>query len=716
LPVPAPEPRGIDEALEIRRLVWVLFERKWQILLVAALVVTAAAVRTFQAESLYLASAMVQIEPEPVQVLPYRDVDLPRYAQNYEVFMRTQEQVLRGSRIISRIAERLKTEPDADNLVPEIPQLSGRLSIQRLPDTQMMLLSYVSPQPELSARVANVYAEEYIKLHFENRQQTRENARRLLERELEALEQRVQQSEKELVSYAQEHGIPLATTNEGLVQQKLTMLGAQLADVDGQVFAAQSRLGALRRATIAEFPERLTTPAISGLMSRQNQLENDLTVLRMRFGENWPAVAQKRTEIALAQEQLDREKSAALAQALEQATVDYQALENRRRLISSSLAEQQELMNQLETASIQYNIIRREVDTNRRMYEGLLERLKQTSVTTGMELGGFQVIEPARPSYRRDSPRPRRDLALAGILGLALGVCLAFVLNFWDTSLSTIEEVEQSTLLPVLGAVPHLPSLAPSHPLLPPTRKAVSGNGNGHLVISGGDEEVSGSPHPTGLASDAAAAEGVRNICASILLSRSGRPPRVLMVTSAVAGEGKTTLAQALGEAFADHGARTLLIECDMRRPSFGKVFNVGSEGGLSLYLSGHGGPAPAIHSTANGGLFVIAAGPPPPNPPALLTSDKLKSFIEDMTSSFQFIILDAPPTLPVADARVIAPMTEGVVLVVRAGLASKHVARRARVLLENIGANVLGAVLNAAAPRNAASHYSHYETYYQRS
>jgi capsular exopolysaccharide synthesis family protein len=186
------------------------------------------------------------------------------------------------------------------------------------------------------------------------------------------------------------------------------------------------------------------------------------------------------------------------------------------------------------------------------------------------------------------------------------------------------------------------------------------------------------------------------------------------MVTSCVPGEGKSTIVAELGQALADSGARTLLVECDMRRPNLGQRFGLDGEGGLSLFLAGHLGSSPTIHPTSSDNLFVVTVGPAAPNPPALLNSDKLKEFLYDMTWQFRFVILDAPPVLPIADARVVAPMTEGVILVVRAGRASKDLVRRVCGMLRATGANVLGAVLNGAESASpGGSDYQYYRGYY---
>jgi capsular exopolysaccharide synthesis family protein len=699
-----------DDALDLRQLIWVLYRGKWQVLLIALLAVVPAAVATYMAERLYRSSAMVQIDAEPVQVLPYKEIDLPNISPNYEMFMKSQEQILRGPTLVSRIAKRLQSGPDAEMLAPEVQRLGSALSIQRLENTQLFLLNYVAPQPEIAAKVANAFAEEYIKLHFESRQETRERARELLKRELESLEQRAQLSEKELVKYAQENSIPSDNATPNLIPQKLALIGNQLSEAEGEVFLAQAKVDSLRSASVDQFPEKLETPVIGELVGRLAQLEQQLVILRSSFGENWPSVVQKRSEIELIRKQLERERLASLAQAREQANLDYAAAENKRQKLAASMGEQQQLVHQMEKASIQYNIIRREVETNQKMYDGLLERLKQSSVTAGMEFGGFHVVEPALPSYVADSPKVVWNLTLAAVLGMGLGVCLVFARHYWDTTVSSVEEVEHLTVLPVLGVLPLVRSAGLGKGLLFGRRTKLLGRPEKSHETLAIHREASLSTAPQ-FVGNPAAEEGIRSVCASLLLSRSGRPPRVLMITSAIAGEGKTTLALELGRTFASTGARTLVVDCDLRRPMLHRLFDVSSADGLSMFLSGNNGSAPTVHATSMENLFVVAAGPATPNPPVLLGSEKMQSFLDQMTSAYQFVILDTPPVIPVVDARVLARFADGVALVVRAGYVPKALFRRVGSLLGDAGANVLGAILNGADQQRGAdsSYYRYY-------
>jgi capsular exopolysaccharide synthesis family protein len=470
---------------------------------------------------------------------------------------------------------------------------------------------------------------------------------------------------------------------------------------EGKVAASRSALQRLEATNVNEFPEGLVTENISQLESKVLQLDQDLTNLRATFGENWPAVIEKRSEIVLVKDQLTREKSVALARSREQARLDVTAAEATLGMTAQSLTEQKGLVNRFHEASIRYNILKREVDTNRNLYDGLLERLRQNGVMAGFQFGNIQILESGRPLRTPDSPKVMWILAIASLLGLALGVCVAILLDFWDNSISTLEEAEQLASLPSLGSVPLIKA--------PKTRLTGKQNGNGRLA-----EPVNGNALPaTQPAQPWQLTESMRAICASILLSRSDERPRLIVVTSATPAEGKTTLVTHLGKAFAEAGLTTLLVEADLRKPDLSKAFSIGNEDGLSLFLAGHVSPGPKIHETEVPNLFVAAGGPIPPNPAALLHSDRLRQFLEAVVTDYQVVLVDTPP-LSMADARILGTKADGVVLVVRAGRTARNVVLRACSTLDTAGVNVLGMVLNGEEPDPTSSPY--YGGYYEYS
>jgi succinoglycan biosynthesis transport protein ExoP len=689
---------------EGRQLAEKLLRRKFQILAIGFLIVIPVAIATHLATPLYRSTALLKIDADTVQVLPYRDIaDNASVTPYYEMYMKTQEQVIQSSTLAARVAERLNSGPNSEAMRSEAHHLGSHFGVRRVQNTQLIELSYVAPNPDVAAGIVNLFAEEYIKEIADERRSTRDKASKLLEEELKQLEQRVQASEQGLVRYASNNKMSSVESGKpDLTEEKLSQLASQLTSVEAEVVVCRSKQQTLARASLENFPDKLLTSTISSLASRVLQAEQELTSLETNFGKNWPDVIKKRNELSVVRDQLQREKSMVLDKAREQAEMDLLSAQSRHDMIADSMKQQQELVDRYRSVSIQYNNMKREAETNKKLHDGLLERLKQTSVTAGLEFSNIHVIEPGLPNATVYSPKIAWNLGLASLIGLAIGICFALAKDFWDNSISSVEEAEQITSLPILGSVPVIKGLK---------SKALIGAGNGDSPKSShGSLLLSKMPSLPRNRLPLEAAEDIRSICASILLSKSDHPPRIIMVSSTTPGEGKTTILAGLGQAFADAGNKTLLVEADMRRPRLSQVVGIPDEGGLSLFLSGHISPLPFIHSTSTPNLHAVSAGPHAPNPGALLGSKRLDYFLKEMSASFQFILLDAPPLLSFADARILSLKADGVVLVVRAEHTPKNLIRRARSLLDKSGVNILGMVLNRA-PRSGleASYYRYY-------
>ncbi len=702
-PASAPPP----EALDLRAVLKRLWKRKRLVAAVAVLTAVPAVIASLLATPFYSSSAMIQVNPDPVQVLPYRDIADSGGGVYYEVLMSTQDQILKSGNLLARVAARLQSDEDVAALRGEIPSLAQRFQVYRVPNSQLFRISYRSPSADAAAHIVNIFAEEYIKQHLEGRQETRERARESLERELDGLEGRLQLSETGLVSYARSQDITNLESAEGsLVQRRLSALDEHLAAAENEVVLARHRLEIKKKASMESFTEAQTTPVITGLTSRLLQAEQELTNLRAKFGENWPAVVSKRDELRLIQEQLARQKALVVSRDAEQAQRELDSALSRRGEALRALAEQKEAVNRYNNALIQYNILRREVETNRRLYDGLLERLRQTSLQKGFEFGNLQVVDPGRPSNATEAPRLWYNIALASLVGLTLGVGTALLRDFWDNSMSTLEGVEEATRLPGLGSMPSsrfLAHRATGGLIAPPPAgdRGVVALGLSRWPVA----STAAVPPPE-------VAEAIRAVCASILLSQSDKPLRLIAVTSAAPGEGKTTFVAEVGRALAESGAKTLLVEADLRKPMLASFFDIGEGDGLSLYLSGHAA-APRICETGQPNLFVAPAGPRPPNPVALLGSERMNTFLQQAAGAFRFVLLDTPPVLAVADGRVVGAKADGLILVVRANKTAKSLVLRARGLLQSSGVNLLGTVLTRVDP---ADLYTSYTTYYATS
>jgi succinoglycan biosynthesis transport protein ExoP len=706
--------RAGEDIFDLHRLAG-RFQKRWRLVaLVLCTVLVPTAIATYLATPLYRSVALVEVNPDPVQVLPFRDVaDSSGGAGNIENYMGTQEQILRGASLRTRVRNRLETDFKDDAAAGEIAHLGDRLEIRKIEKSQLFELSYQAESPEAAATVVNLFAEEFAKQNFEMRQATRVTVEQSLKEELKGLEERLQLSEDELMRYAKLNDImSLEQGQNDPLQDRLGILTQHLADSEGLVAAARAGFDGAQRGSVQEFPPRLITQEISQLQSRAFALEQELTSLRTRLGENWPSVVEKRNELTLVQQQLNTEKAAVLSRDQLQARLTLESAEARRRMAAEALAEQKGLVNKFHDASVKYNIFKREVDTNRNLYEGVLERLRQTGVLAGFQFGNIQMVEPGRPNRIVDSPKVAWNLGIAALLGLSLGICLILLLDTWDTSITTLDDAEHHTSLPVLGGVPLIrgaraAALLVSHPGDGAASDAGKNAGASLSLSLAGGTPLPAKVRPT---LPFELEESMRSICASILLSRSDQRPHVIAVTSATPGEGKTTVAAHLGNAFAEAGLRTLLVEADLRKPDLSRIFGVDSSDGLSLYLAGLVARPARIHETSIPNLSIAPGGPVPPNPAALLHSDRLATFLQAAAADYQVVIVDTPPLLAVADARIIGTRADGVVLVVRAGSTARNLVRRARQLLHAAGVPVLGMVLNAWLPDRAErAHYRYY-------
>jgi len=696
-----------ETRFDLARLLRRLLRRKYEALIVALLVVIPAAISTYLATPLYRSTLILQIDPVPVRVLPYQDVATSETSGNYELYMRTQDEILKSPTLMSRVATRLAEQGVQPN------DLKNGYGVQRIASSQLVTLSFSDPNPEVAAKTVNTFAEEYIKLNFEAKQEMVEKAKAFLSRELRELKQKAEASERELVQYAQSTGLNLQPGQVDLVQNRLAFVSTQLSSLETELLAAKFRRDGLRAVTPEHLPQELLTKEISELNNRLIQLEQQRTALLTKFDENWPEVIRNKEETELVKQQLKREQEKALQQVRQQAELEYSAIEGRYKALSQALKEQEDLVHRLNQASIQFNVLKREVDTNQQLYDGLMERFKQANITAGTEFGNLHVVTPGKPAAKPYYPNVAWNLALASLLGLALGLSFAVARDYWDDSITSLEEAEHFISLPALGFVPRSEQIGAGFnelKQLPEKTSETSGETVSGLAIQHNGNSKNGSGLPP------AVNEAFRTICASILLSSSDTVPRTILVCSAEPGEGKTTLVAHLGRALAASRASTVLLEFDLRRPTLMRQLGLknGSSRGLSTFLAGHTSPKefPAVYRTGIDNLFAIEAGPKPPNPLALLRSERLDELLKTLRSHFKFVIVDSPPLLTVADARVLSRKVEGVVLVIRAGKTSQKRIKQARNQLESAGAKILGMVLNGT-DKAADSYYYYDERYY---
>ena len=583
-----------------------------------------------------------------------------------------------------------------------LASFKGSLQVSLVPNTRIIEIHYRSPDRNLAARAVNALANTYVEQNFKTRFESTMQASEWLSKQLVDLQMKVETSQEKLVKYQKDHEILGIDEKQNITTEKLDELNrefteAQSARMDKESIYRLVQAGDSDSITAAAQVQNSAkgSAASSLLLEKLREQEADLkiqlAVLNVQFGSAYPKLAQIRSQLqeVEAQMQVEMKKVSARLRG------DYQASVQRENMLRAALDQQKQEANKLNESAIEYSLLKRDVETNRALYEGLLEKLKEAGVTAGLRSNNFRIVDTARVPTAPAEPNLPRNLAFALALGLTTGVGLAFLLEGMDNTVRTPEQAQAISALPSLGMIP-LGSRASTEFA---SQRRLS------LAVSKEAVELVTQSRPK-----SQMAESYRSLRTSLLLTSVGGPPRVILVTSALPQEGKTTTSINLAIVLAQKGTRVLLMDSDLRRPSIHKTLGMGPRSGLSNVLTGSIELEQAItRSTILPNLFLLPAGTPPPNPAELLASSKMKDVLVQLREEYDHIIIDTPPTLSVTDAVVISTVADRVVLVIRSGQTTKQALRRARDLLLQVNAKVCGVLMNAV-DLNSPDYYYYYE------
>jgi capsular exopolysaccharide synthesis family protein len=435
------------------------------------------------------------------------------------------------------------------------------------------------------------------------------------------------------------------------------------------------------------------------LRGKEAELSTQYAQATTQFGPGYPKVAELKNQL----KQLRTEIAAEQTRMQNDIHNEYLAAVQREHLLTTAFEQQKREANQLNESAIEYSVLKRDAESNRQLYQDLLQRLKEAGVSAGLRSSNIRVVDVARTPTYPIKPDVRRNILLGLLLGLACGIGLAFVLESLDTSIRNMEEVSAISTLPALGTIP----------------LQLSKNGHSRKRLKAVSTEIEKSESPalvTYVRPKSEAAEAYRALRTSILLSAFGAPPKVILITSALPQEGKTTISANSALVLAQRGGRVLLIDADLRRPGIDKLFGFRSRGGLSSVISGVDKIDDVIvQFTRVPNLWIMPAGPIPPQPAELLGSSVMKDHITRWRNEFDHIIIDTPPCLSVTDAVVLTPEADRVILVARSGKTTKAALRRACDLLLQVNARIMGIVLNALDLRSGDAYYYTYGNLYAR-
>jgi len=507
------------------------------------------------------------------------------------------------------------------------------------------------------------------------------------------------------VRYQKEHEILGIDEKQNITMTKLDELNRQLTAAESERMDKE----ALYRQVESGDPDAIASSATSlagsgsgaqsssqlleALRSKQADIKLQVADLGTQFGPSYPKLTQLNNQLKEIDSQIQAEMKKVASTVRGQYTTSLQ----RESMLRDTFENQKQEANKLNESAITYTLLKRDVETNRQLYEGLLQKLKEAGVSAGLKSNNFRVVDSARPPGGPIEPNIPRNLLFATVLGLASGVGLAFLLEGLDNTVRTTEQAQMISGLASLGMIPL------------GSKSAREGPNPKRLVIASSKEAVE---LVTKVRPQSQMAESYRALRTSLLLSNLGAPPKVIVVTSALPQEGKTTTSINCAVVLAQKkDSRVLLIDADMRRPSIHRTLGMQAGNGLSKVLTDSDTLSEEVIAPTSilPNLFVLPAGKNPPNPAELLASSNMRDLLVKLREQYDHIVIDTPPSLSVTDAVVLSPRADAVVLVIRSGQTTKQALRRSRDILMQVNAKVVGVLLNAV-DLSSPDYYYYYE------
>ncbi len=707
----------------LREYLRVLIKRKWMVIAVVGGIFMVIAVASLRQTPIYEAVGRIVVNKADSNLITFKD-SAPVLDYYDQSDLDTEVRILQSDLMALQVIRQLNLDKRPEfgghsdqkqaNLVADplqtdsnrtsalLASFRSNLHVTLIPNTRIMEIHYNSTDPQLAASAVNTLAATYVEQNFKTKFESTMQASDWLSRQLVDLQMKVETSQEKLVRYQKEHEILGTDEKQNIITEKLAELNREMTTAESDRMQKE----AVYRQTQSNDPDAIAAAIISdtggggnvatsGLLDKLHEQQASLRIqiadLSTQLGPSYPKVAQLNNQL----KEIDRQLQSETNKAVDHLKGQYLAALQRENMLRDSFERQKQEANKLNESAIEYSILKRDLDSNRTLYEGLLEKLKEAGVTAGLRSNNFRIIDAARVPTSPSEPNIPRNLAFALVLGVISAVGLAFVLENMDNTVRTPEQAQALSALPSLGMIP-LGSKSSGY-----------GATGKRLALTASREVVETVAQ---IRPQSQMAESYRALRTSLLLSNLGAPPKVIMVTSARPQEGKTTTSINTAIVLAQKGVRVLLVDADLRRPSIHKALGMGPRSGLSNVLTGSATVQQTITtSPVLPNLFIMPAGTPPPNPAELLASSNMRDLIAELRELYDHIVIDTPPTLSVTDAVVLSPRADATILVIRSGHTTKQALRRARDILMQVNAHVAGVLLNAV-DLTSPDYYYYYE------
>ena len=702
------EPHLLDYFIIVRK-------HQWLILTFLLTVVTVVTIASFKMKPVYQAAARVEVDRESQSVLPFQGPNSYDEVMDMENYIETQSKILQSETLALQTIKSmdLGRYPEFGGGAAPSSWIHGnpsqprpailsaflsRLTVKRVPNSRLVEVGFEAENPQLAAQVVNAHLQNYIEQNFRSKYDATTQASNWLSAELEELRIKVEKSEDARIAYERQNQIWRTDEKQDITTEKLGDLSKAVTDAQTALAEKEALYRMAVAGNVDALPAAQTNPVLQELLKHKAELDEQYLVAVDQYGPNYPKVLRLGAE----QKEVDANLAKARKTLIEGVEQDFNAARARVELLQQNLDRQKAEANDMAEKLVQYQILRHDAESNKQLYDGLLQKLKEAGITAGLRSSNIRVVDPALTPSSPARPQKARNILLAFLVGLVGGVGLALFREYLDNTVKSPDDIETLTGLPSLAVVPSLPGLNGNY-----SRR--SGEAAALQTASGPRVELLSYVQPKSQISEA-----FRALRTSLLLSQADHPPQVILVTSALPREGKTTAAVNLAVTLAQLGDRTLLMDSDLRKPGVRRALNltIGKEAGLSSYLAGVSTldevlcPHPTISN-----LEALTTGPVPPSPADLLSSHRMREAIAELRLRFKFIVIDSPPVMAATDAVILSALTDGVLLVVRSGETPKEAFTRTRDLLAAVKCRLLGVVLNAV-DSSAPDYYYSYRYY----
>ena len=691
----------LDQAFNLRDLLRIFLKRKWTIVIIFMVFAVFTVVRTYMAPAVYRASTTLQIERFTPRVLDYKEVTPgeTEYSDSVD-FYTTNYELLRSRTLSERAVEdlgmrkaptseapasapakpvptsflediftRIRRGPppaDVDSATRDdnalVGAFQGSITVEPVRRSRLVRLHFDSTDPFFAARAVNTLAQSFININLERRFEASAYAKTFLEEKLGQTKAKLEDSERELVSFSRETETFNLDDKQNVSAQSVQEFSTAVSRAEQDRIRAEALYGQAKE-NPDSIPVVRDNRNIIEIKERKGKLEAEYQELLKVYKPAFPRMQQLHNQI----EEVDRQLQAEYDRIRSATLSSFRSARAQEMMLKERLAQGKQQLLDLQSRGIRYSILKREVDTNRQLYDGLLQRLKEIGVAGGVGINNISVVDKAQVPIYPYKPDFGKSISMGMAIGLIIGLLVAWLLEHLDDSIRFADDVERETGAAVLGVVPKLKSVEPGKP------------------------RIALSPH---MDPSSAFSEAYRSVRTALQFSTASGAPRRLVVTSSSKNEGKSTTALALAINFAQMGKPVLLIDADLRNPVLHKLLQLDNDRGLSNFLSGSVGVMEVVHRTEIPGLFVMTTGPLPPNPVELLSSTKMMSLLEQCEEHFAHVVVDGPPVLGIADAIVLCNQVENAVFVVESGRTRKGHAKAALKRLQQAGVNPIGVIL----------------------